>query len=95
MCATSLLVEHVGERFSALKQDNNKVYFRKVLKATAQGPFYSKYVQLPLISAPVTNIILSSPRLFPFFKDVLGAIDETHINCCPLAAERQAAHNHK
>ncbi|KAH6902271.1 hypothetical protein BKA70DRAFT_1032037, partial [Coprinopsis sp. MPI-PUGE-AT-0042] len=94
MCVTGLSVEHVGERFQRSNETITK-YFRKVLKATARGPFYSKYVQLPPIDAPVPDAIQNSPRLFPFFKDVLGAIDGTHINCCPSAAERQAARSRK
>ncbi|KAH6906645.1 hypothetical protein BKA70DRAFT_1033490, partial [Coprinopsis sp. MPI-PUGE-AT-0042] len=94
MCVTGLSVEHVGERFQRSNETITK-YFRKVLRVISRGSFYSKYVRLPSINDPVPDIIRNNPRFFPFFKDVLGAIDGTHINCCPSATEHQAARNRK
>lgn len=41
------------------------------------------------------SLILNNPKFFPFFKDALGGIDGTHINCKPSAAERDASRNRK
>ena len=49
-----------------------------------------------LISITTTPpIILNDPKYYPFFKDALGAIDGTHINCNASAEMRQAAHDRK
>jgi hypothetical protein len=58
-------------------------------------PFYNDYVQLPCEDAPVPHEIQSNPKFYPFFKDALGAIDGTHINCCPSTADREAARDRK
>jgi hypothetical protein len=70
-------------------------YFRAVLDVTSSGPFYTKYVQLPEDSSPVPDYIAANPKFSPFFNNALGAIDGTHINCCPSAEERAAARNRK
>lgn len=66
-----------------------------VLNALSTGPFYQKYVQLPAPDAPVPPFIANNPKFFPFFCNAIGAIDGTHINCCPSAADRHAARNRK
>ena len=58
-------------------------------------PFYNDYVQLPLEDAPVPDEIQDNLKFYPFFKDALGAIDRTHFNCCPSAADREAARDCK
>ena len=59
------------------------------------APFYTQYVHLPPIDAPTPPEILNNPKYFPFFKDALGAIDGTHINCSAMAAMREAARDRK
>ena len=54
-------------------------------------PFYNDYVQLPCTGAPILPEIQNNTKFYPFFKDVLGVIDGTHINCCPSAADQHAA----
>jgi len=58
-------------------------------------PFYNDYVQLPHEDAPVPHEIQSNPKFYPFKKNALGAIDGTHINCCPSTADREAARDRK
>ena len=58
-------------------------------------PFYTDLVKLPNEDDPVPSEILDNPKFFPFFRGALGAMDGTHINCCPSAAERQAARDRK
>jgi hypothetical protein len=70
-------------------------YFRKILDAISTGPFYRKFVHLPKASDPVDPFIRNQPKFYPYFRDAIGAMDGTHITCCPSAAERQAARNRK
>jgi hypothetical protein len=58
-------------------------------------PFYTDLVKLPCADSPVPPEIQNNPKFYPFFKDALGALDGTHINCGLSAAERQAARNCK
>lgn len=67
----------------------------KMLIIISSPPFYTTYVSLPNVDDPVPTLIRRNPKFYPFFKDALGAIDGTHINCSPTAAERQAARNRK
>jgi len=57
----------------------------------SSAPFYTRYIHLPPIGAPTPPEILNNPKFYPFFKDALGAIDGTHINCNATAEMRQAA----
>lgn len=44
---------------------------------------------------PTPDAIRNEPKFWPFFRDAIGAMDGTHINACPSAAERHAARNRK
>ncbi|KAJ7066033.1 hypothetical protein C8F01DRAFT_921553, partial [Mycena amicta] len=41
------------------------------------------------------DAIRNNPKWWPFFKDVLGAIDGTHIACTPSAADIHSARDRK
>ncbi len=69
--------------------------FLTILYALSSPPFYSAHVRLPTVNDAVPSEILSNPKFFPFFKDCLGAMDGTHINCCPSAEERHLACDRK
>ena len=47
------------------------------------------------MDSPTPSYIHDNPKFYPFFQDALGAIDCTHINCCPSTAECAGARNHK
>lgn len=66
-----------------------------MLAAFSSAPFYTTYVRMPTASDPVPPEIFHNPKRYPFFKDALGALDGTHINCSPSAQEREAARNRK
>jgi hypothetical protein len=70
-------------------------YFLKMLLFFSSAPFYNDHVKLPCADAPIPPEIQNNPKLYPFFKDTLCAIDGTHINCCPSPADQQAARNRK
>jgi len=59
------------------------------------GTFYKQYVHLSHVDDPPPNFIRNQPKFWPFFQGAIGAIDGTHINACPSAAERHAACNCK
>jgi hypothetical protein len=50
---------------------------------------------MPKDDSPIPREILENPKFFPYFAGALGAIDGTHINCCPSADERHLARNQK
>src|ERR1700733_7480152 len=58
-------------------------------------PFYTKYVCLPSIDDPVLPEIRDNPKLWPYFKDAIGAIDGSHIHSAPPLSERSASRNRK
>lgn len=94
-CVTGLSLRHVGERFQHSTTTISK-YFKKVLVALASDPFYSAYVILPTAEDPVADYITSKPgKLWPYFADVIGAMDGTQINCNPPSEELDAARNRK
>lgn len=70
-------------------------YYREVLDALSSFPFYNTYVHLPPRDAPVPGHLYNNPKFYPYLKDVLGAIDGTHIRCTPSAADRQLARDRK
>jgi len=70
-------------------------YFLKMLSFFSSPPFYNKYVQLPHADTPIPPEIWNNPEFYPFFRDALGAIDGTHINCCPSAADQHATRDRK
>src|ERR1700720_1474411 len=68
-------------------------YFLKMLVFFSSPLFNTDLVKLPCADLPVPPEIKNNPKLCLFFKDALGALDGTHINCCLSAVERQAAKN--
>ncbi|KAF9536915.1 hypothetical protein CPC08DRAFT_616675, partial [Agrocybe pediades] len=93
-CVTGLSVRHVGERF----QHSNETishYFRTVLGVVSSGAFYQAYVSLPDTNAPLSNHIRHDPKLYPFFKNALGALDGTHIYAFTTAENRHASRDRK
>ena len=51
-------------------------------------PFYTKFVQLPKADYELPHHICHNPKLWPYFKDSLGAIDGSHIHCAPPSINR-------
>jgi len=70
-------------------------YFQKMLSFFSLSLFYNNYIQLPCTGAPIPPDIQNNAKFYPFFKDALGAINGTHINCCPSAADQHAARDRK
>lgn len=49
-----------------------------MLNALINPTFYNAFVVLPNADTPLHPFIADNPRLFPYFKDCLGATDCTH-----------------
>lgn len=56
---------------------------------------YASFVKLPKEDAPVPPKIAENSKLYPFFKDCLGAIDGTHIYACVPSEDRARFRNRK
>jgi hypothetical protein len=52
----------------------------QLVKAFTAEEFYMSYVKLPSEHTPLAMEIEDNPKLFPYFKDCLGALDGTHVN---------------
>jgi hypothetical protein len=58
-------------------------------------PFYTKYVKQPQSSAASASYLYKNPKLYPFFKDAIGAIDGSHIHLSAPSSLRTACQNWK
>jgi hypothetical protein len=88
----NISTRRVAERFQHSTQTISN-YVNSVAEALNSAPFYSKYVQLPPNRVP--NEIEENPKFFPFFRDVLAAIDGSHFNATPPAEDRARYRNRK
>jgi hypothetical protein len=68
--------------------------FQRILNAVSSGPFYKKHIQLPGTDDLISEYI-HQPKFSPWFNAAIGAMDGTHINCCPSATDWHSAQNHK
>ena len=93
-CVTGLSTRRLGERFQR-SNDTISHYFCAVLSILSSSPFYGNYVCLPLATFPTPPEIRSNPKFFPFFEGAIGAVDGTHIACCPSISERELSRNRK
>ncbi|KAF7322355.1 putative transposase [Mycena chlorophos] len=93
-CVTGLGIDHVAERFQHSHTTISE-HFRKMLDILSSSDFYDAYVRLPGVDDPPPAAIRNNPKWWPFFKDVLGAIDGTHIACTPSKEDIHAARDRK
>ena len=70
-------------------------HFRKIVDILSGPGFYGKFVHLPAADDPPPAEIRNNSKWWPYFRHVLGAIDGTHINCCPTAEDLHTARNRK
>lgn len=66
-----------------------------MLAAFVSSAFYNRYVVLPCAFYPIPSEISSNSKFYPFFKNAIGAIDGTHLNCHPSKKEHDACRNRK
>ncbi|KAI0759073.1 hypothetical protein C8Q74DRAFT_1221647 [Fomes fomentarius] len=81
--------QHANETISCNR------YYREVLDALSSFPFYNTYVHLPPCNAPVPDHLYNNPKFYPYFKNVLVAVNGLHIQCTPSAADGQLAQDQK
>ena len=55
-------------------------YFLKMLVIFSSPPLYTNFIRPPKVGNPIPEHIFNDPKLYPFFKDALGAIDGSHFN---------------
>ncbi|KAF7318629.1 putative transposase [Mycena chlorophos] len=67
----------------------------KILDILCSPEFYNAYVRLPGVDDPPPRAIRDNPKWWPFFENVLGAIDGTHIACTPSKEDIHAARDRK
>jgi hypothetical protein len=70
-------------------------YFKRILITFSSHPIYSTYVRLPDADTPIPPQIVEMTKLYPYFANVIGTIDSTHINFHPSAADHDATHDRK
>jgi hypothetical protein len=85
-------IRKVAERFQHSTQTVSN-YVSNVSNALVSPQFYSKYVKLPSNTVPPK--ISENPKFYPFFQDVLAAIDGSHVNAMPASEDRVRYRNHK
>ncbi|KIK58105.1 hypothetical protein GYMLUDRAFT_146665, partial [Collybiopsis luxurians FD-317 M1] len=60
-------------------------YFQLMCNAFASPAFYNEYIWLPSTEDPPSHYLIQNPKLWPFLKNCLGAMDGSHIACAPSA----------
>jgi hypothetical protein len=78
---TNQSIRQVAERFQR-SNDTIHRYFHRVLQAILSDNFQSHFLHLPDPSH-ISPMIIGNPKLYPFFKDALGAIDGTLVRVYP------------
>ncbi|KIK15207.1 hypothetical protein PISMIDRAFT_44108, partial [Pisolithus microcarpus 441] len=78
---TGLTVRHVVEHFQH-SNDMISCYFKKLLFIFSDQPFYSTYMHFPT-NGSIHPKIQSSPKFWPYFWNMIGAIDGCHIPVSP------------
>ena len=61
----------------------------------SSAPFYTTYITLPDADTPPLQQICYNTKIWPFFKNVLGAINGSHIPCTPPTIECGSYWNQK
>ena len=69
-------------------------YFMNMLKIFSMPPFYTDFVCLPNINAPIPEYIQDNPKFCPFFCGAIGALYGIHFDCSGTP-EQAIARDHK
>lgn len=78
MCRTGESNRDMQERFQHSPDTISKIFHRLLGKITSVA-FYNRYIKLPSHNQ-VPPEIQSNPKLYPFFRHCLGALDGSHID---------------
>jgi hypothetical protein len=95
-CVTGLTVRHLAERFQRSNETiakyvpiawlttNLTIRQEQVFQRFfSQSPFYTTYVTQPSATDPCPREIRLNKKYYPFFKDMIGVIDSSHIHVAP------------
>ena len=66
-----------------------------MLKIFSTALFYTDFVCLPDMNAPIPKYIQDNPKFYPFFYGAIGALDGTHFDCSGTPEQQAIAHDHK
>ena len=66
-----------------------------MLKIFSMAPFYTDFVCLSDMNAPIPEYIQDNPKFYPFFYGAIGALDGTHFDCSGTSEQQAIAHDHK
>ena len=66
-----------------------------MLYVFSSKPFYSDFVHQPRSADPPSAYIFGNPKFYPFFEDVIGAMDGVHFISSGTAEERALARDRK
>ena len=66
-----------------------------MIQAFSTPPFYTTYIQQPMSYDQSSHPLRLKRKLWPFFKNALGAIDGSHIHAAPPAFYQVAFRNRK
>ena len=77
-----------------METDNITSYFCKMVETLSEPPIYTMFVKPPGID-PLSPKIRLNHKLYPYFKDAIGAIDGSHIPIAPPARLASAYRNRK
>ena len=74
--------------------DNFASYFHKMVKIFSAPPIYDIFVKPPSVN-PLSLKIQNDIKLYSYFKNVIRAVDGSHIPTTPPAHDTAAYQNHK
>lgn len=66
-----------------------------MLKIFSTAPFYTDFVRLPDMNAPIPEYIQDNTKFYPFFHGAIGALDGTHFDCSGTPEQRAIARDRK
>lgn len=69
--------------------------FHRVLDALVSEDIYYTYIRLPNDSSPIPPEIEDNPKIFPYFKDIVGAIDGSLISAHVPTEDQQRYRSRK
>ena len=69
--------------------DDFASYFRKMVKIFSAPLIYDIFVKPPGVN-PLSLKIQHDTKLYPYFKNTIGAVDGSHIPAAPLAHDAAA-----
>ncbi|CAK9781317.1 unnamed protein product [Cutaneotrichosporon oleaginosum] len=94
ICRANVGLRHAAETFQkSISTISHHVY--QVIDALTERSFYERWISMPKANTPVPSQLANSNQFHPYFKDVIGAIDGTHIPAHVPNEDRQRYRDRK